>query len=89
MKTKKIPQRLCLGCNESKDKRELIRVVRTKEGEIFLDKSLKANGRGAYICNNAACLQKAIKSKRISRALSCDISEEIYEQLRQAIDSAE
>lgn len=85
MKQKKIPQRLCLGCNISKDKRELIRVVKTKEGDIFLDKTGKANGRGAYICNNSDCLEKAIKAKRISRALSCEIPEQIYNQLREAI----
>lgn len=85
MKQKKQPERLCLGCNVSKDKRELIRVVKTKEGEVFLDKTGKANGRGAYICNSDACLEKAIKSKRIARALSTEIPEEIYEQMRKAI----
>ena len=88
MKQKKIPERLCLGCNVSKDKRELIRVVKTKEGAIFLDKTGKANGRGAYICNDPACLEKAIKAKRLSRALSCEIPAEIYEALRQAIEDA-
>lgn len=87
MKQRKIPERLCLGCNVSKDKRELIRVVKTKEGEVFLDKTGKANGRGAYICNSCACLDKAIKSKRIARALSTEIPEEIYEQMRKAIDN--
>ncbi|MBQ6381798.1 MAG: YlxR family protein [Clostridia bacterium] len=89
MKQKKIPERLCLGCNVSKDKRELIRVVKTKQGEIFLDKTGKANGRGAYICNNARCLEKAIKTKRIARSLSTEIPEEIYQSLRQAIDCDE
>ena len=86
MKQKKIPERLCLGCNVSKDKRELIRVVKTKDGEIFLDKTGKANGRGAYICNNPACLEKAIKTKRIARSLSAEIPAEIYESLRQAME---
>ena len=88
MKQKKTPERLCLGCNVSKDKRELIRVVRTKTGEIFLDKTGKANGRGAYICNNSACLEKAIKSKRISRSLAVEIPPEVYDNLRKAIEDA-
>jgi len=86
VKQKKIPERLCLGCNVSKDKRELIRVVKTKDGEIFLDKTGKANGRGAYICNNPACLEKAIKSKRIARSLSAEIPAQIYDSLRQAME---
>ena len=86
MKQKKIPQRLCLGCNTGKDKNELIRVVKTKQGDIFLDKTGKANGRGAYICNSSACLEKAIKTRRISRALSCEIPEEVYQALRKAIE---
>lgn len=85
MRQRKIPERLCLGCNTSRDKRELIRVVKTKDGEVFLDKTGKAGGRGAYICNDIACLEKAIKSKRISRAFSCEIKEEIYDELRKAI----
>ena len=74
--------RLCLGCNVSKDKRELIRVVKNKEGEIFIDKTGKANGRGAYICNSPDCLEKAIKAKRLSRAFSAEIPAEIYDKLR-------
>ena len=88
-KQKKMPERLCLGCNVSKDKRELIRVVKTKTGEIFLDKTGKANGRGAYICNDAACLEKAIKTKRISRSLAVEIPAEVYDALRQAIQNDE
>lgn len=89
LKQKKMPERLCLGCNVSKDKRELIRVVKTKTGEIFLDKTGKANGRGAYICNDAACLEKAIKTKRISRSLAVEIPAEVYDALRQAIQNDE
>ena len=89
MKQKKMPERLCLGCNVSKDKRELIRVVKTKTGEIFLDKAGKANGRGAYICNDAACLEKAIKTKRISRSLAVEIPAEVYDALRQTIQNDE
>lgn len=85
MKQHKTPVRLCLGCNESKDKRELIRVVKNKEGEIFIDKTGKANGRGAYICNSPGCLEKAIKAKRLSRAFSAEIPAEIYDKLREEI----
>ena len=89
MKQKKTPERLCLGCNVSKDKRDLIRVVKTKTGEIFLDKTGKANGRGAYICNDADCLEKAIKTRRISRSLAVEIPAEVYDALRQAIQNDE
>lgn len=85
MKQRKTPMRLCLGCNESKDKRELIRVVKNKEGEIFIDKTGKANGRGAYICNSPGCLEKAIKAKRLSRAFSAEIPADIYDKLREEI----
>ena len=64
---KKEPQRTCLGCKESKDKKELIRIVKQNDGKIFIDKTGKANGRGAYICNNIECLEKAIKSKKVRK----------------------
>ena len=79
---KKIPMRRCLGCFESKPKKELIRVVKTAEGEISIDKTGKKNGRGAYICHNKECLEKAIKSKRIEKEFETSISEDIYEHLR-------
>jgi predicted RNA-binding protein YlxR (DUF448 family) len=84
---KKIPMRRCLGCFESKPKKELNRVVKTKEGEILLDKTGKKNGRGAYICNNIECLEKAIKSKRLEKEFETNISEDIYETLRSDINS--
>ena len=80
-KVKKIPVRQCLGCNEHKPKAELIRVVRSPEGEISLDTRGKKSGRGAYICHNVKCLNKARKSKRIERALECEIPEEIYDAM--------
>ena len=80
-KTKKIPVRQCLGCNEHKPKVELIRVVRDPEGGISLDTRGKKSGRGAYICHNVKCLNKARKSKRIERALECEIPEEIYDAM--------
>ena len=79
---KKLPSRNCIGCNEKKFKKELIRIVKNKEGEIFVDKTGKASGRGAYICNNIQCLEKAIKSKRLERTFEYKIDEKIYEDLR-------
>ena len=78
---KKIPQRQCMGCRERKEKREMIRVVRTTEGEVRLDFSGKLNGRGAYICPNPECLQKARKSKALERSLEVPIPEEVYDRL--------
>ena len=82
---KKIPQRTCVGCNNQKNKNELIRIVIDKEGNISVDKTGRANGRGAYICNDPDCLEKAIKSKRIERSFETIISEEIYDELRKEI----
>lgn len=78
---KKIPMRQCLGCREMKPKRELIRVVRSPEGEISLDFKGKAPGRGAYICPAPACLKQAIKAKALERAFSTQIPEAVYEKL--------
>lgn len=82
---KKIPQRTCIGCNTQKNKNELIRIVINKEGSIFLDKTGKANGRGAYICGNIECLEKAIKTKRLERSFETTINDEIYNDLRNEI----
>jgi len=82
---KKEPQRTCLGCKESKDKKELIRIVKQNDGKIFIDKTGKANGRGAYICNNIECLEKAIKSKRLENNFETKMDNEIYESLRGVI----
>lgn len=82
---KKIPQRTCLGCKEIKPKKELIRIVKQSDGKIFIDKTGKANGRGAYICNNVECLDKAIKSKRLDKNFETEINNEIYESLRGVI----
>lgn len=78
---KNIPKRTCLGCNEIKPKKDLIRIVKNKENQIFVDKTGKANGRGAYICNNITCLEKAKKTKRLERTFEEKINEEIYEKL--------
>ena len=77
MKVKKVPQRKCLGCNEMKDKKALLRVVRSPEGEVSLDLTGKKNGRGAYVCPDKECITKAVKEKRLERALerrACDQS---------------
>ena len=78
---KKIPRRQCVGCREMKAKKELVRVVRSPEGEISLDFRGKAPGRGAYVCPQAECLRRAIKSKALERGLDCQIPQEIYDQL--------
>lgn len=82
---KKIVQRTCMGCNNKKDKRELIRIVINKEGSISIDKTGKLEGRGAYICDNIECLDKVIKTKRLERVLESKIDEEIYKNLRGVI----
>ena len=78
---RKIPERQCLGCNEHRPKKELLRVVRTPEGEIVLDFTGKRSGRGAYICHNVSCLKKARKSKRIERSLNVSVPEEVYDRM--------
>lgn len=79
---KKKPARTCMGCNETKEKSELFRIVKSKEGMIEIDLTGKKEGRGAYICKNEKCLDKVIKSKRLARVLKQEISQEIYENLR-------
>ena len=78
---KKIPQRQCMGCRERKAKREMIRVVRMTDGQVSLDFSGKLNGRGAYICPDPACLQKAQKAKSLERSLEVPIPQEVYDRL--------
>ncbi len=81
VKQKKIPMRQCLGCNEHKPKKELLRVVRTPEGEIVLDFTGKRAGRGAYICYDSKCLKRARKSKRIDANLGVGIPDEVYDRM--------
>ena len=81
----KIPQRTCMGCNQKKDKKQLIRIVKNKDNEISLDRTGKKEGRGAYICDDIKCLEKLIKSKRLERVFEMTISQEIYESLRGVI----
>ncbi|MBQ6106031.1 MAG: YlxR family protein [Lachnospiraceae bacterium] len=80
-KTKKIPLRKCTGCGESKPKKELIRVIRTPEETVEIDRTGKKNGRGAYLCDNIECFLKAKKSHAIERSLEITFSEELYEAL--------
>ena len=82
---KKQPQRTCMGCNQKKDKKELIRIVKNKDNEISIDKTGKKEGRGAYICDDVKCLKKLQKSKRLERVFEMQISQEIYESLRGVI----
>lgn len=82
MAERKIPLRKCIGCGEMKDKRTLVRIVRSKEGEISVDLVGKKPGRGAYICKNIDCLEKAQKAKRLERAFSTKIEPEIYDTMR-------
>ena len=85
---KKIPQRQCMGCRERKEKRQMIRVVRTPEGNVNLDFSGKMNGRGAYICPNPECLKKALRSKALDRSLEVTIPEEVYARLEKEMEGA-
>lgn len=84
---KSIPIRTCIGCNESKPKKDLIRIVKQDESTIFIDLSGKQNGRGAYICRDSECLKKAIKSRRLSRAFSMAIGDELYDKLKEEIET--
>jgi len=89
MPKKKIPQRRCLGCQGTFEKRELLRVVRSPEGEISIDFTGKKSGRGAYLCKKEACFKKARKTGILHRQLNCEIGEEIYEELEKEIRFAE
>ena len=82
-KPKKIPQRQCVGCREMKDKRELIRVVKSPEGAISLDFGGRKPGRGAYVCPDAECLRRARRSRALERAFSAQIPPEVYDALEE------
>ena len=86
---KKIPVRQCLGCREHKPKRELVRIVRSPEGEVSLDRTGKANGRGAYLCRSADCLRSAVKSKALSRAFGTAIPEDVLSRLEKEMESTD
>jgi predicted RNA-binding protein YlxR (DUF448 family) len=89
-KTRKIPMRMCVGCRERYNKKELIRIVRTPEGDVTMDPTGKLSGRGAYLCaNKDQCLEKAIKSKALERHLETDISAEVYERLKEELTESD
>lgn len=86
--TKKIPQRQCVGCREMKNKKELIRILKTDDG-IIIDETGKKNGRGAYICPNADCLRKAVESKGFERSFKSPVDKSVYESLEKELKSFE
>ncbi len=86
MKEKKIPTRMCTGCGEMKPKSELVRVVRSPEGEISLDLTGRKNGRGSYICKSIACFDKAMKKKAFERAFGVKLSDELAGSIREEIE---
>ena len=84
---KKIPMRQCLGCREMKPKKELIRIVRSSEGTLSLDSKGKLPGRGAYLCCDVQCLERALKSKAVERSLEVPVSDEIIRDLRSQMEN--
>ena len=89
MKQKKPPIRMCAGCQQRRIKRELVRVVRGPDGTVFLDATGKMSGRGAYICQSPQCLRQARKARRLERALSCRIPDEVYGRLEEELEKGE
>lgn len=89
LKMKKIPLRKCLGCNEMKPKKELIRIVRSPEGKVSIDKTGKAQGRGCYICHSINCLNQAVKAKRVEKALEANVDNDVFEKLREQLEADE
>ena len=87
MAMKKIPLRQCIGCGQMKNKREMIRVIKTPEGEILLDATGRKNGRGAYLCPSGECLKKAVKNKGLERSFKMAIPKEIYENLEKEMET--
>ena len=87
MKTRKIPMRMCVGCREMKEKRSLLRVVKSPEGAISFDRMGKAPGRGAYVCKSKECFERAVKQRQLERALETHIDEAVFTQLMEEIDA--
>ena len=86
MKTRKIPMRMCVGCREMKEKKSLIRVVRSPEGEVSLDPTGKKSGRGAYVCREGECLARALKQRQLERQLQAEMGPEVSAALQEALD---
>ncbi len=89
MHQKKIPMRMCTGCGEMKPKRELVRVVKSPEGEVSLDLTGRKPGRGAYVCRSTACLKAARKARRLEKAFSCRIPDEVYDRMEEELSRNE
>lgn len=89
MQQKKIPMRMCTGCGEMKPKKELVRVVKSPEGEVSLDLTGKKPGRGAYVCRSAECLKAARKARRLERAFSCRIPDTVYDRMEEELSRNE
>ena len=87
--TKKIPQRQCIGCREMKNKKEMIRVIKTAEDEIMLDATGRKNGRGAYLCPSMECLKKAVKGKGLERSFKMPIEKSVYDKLAKELENIE
>lgn len=86
MQGKKKPERQCIGCRESKGKKELIRIVKTPEGDIIVDRTGRKNGRGAYLCDNRECLEKARRANALSRSFKMNVPDEIYDELERQLE---
>lgn len=86
---KKIPMRKCVGCGEMKMKKELMRILRTENGEFVVDAEGKKNGRGAYICRSAECFRKAVRNKGLERSFKQEIPQDVYDRLEKEMDSIE
>lgn len=86
MKAKKVPLRKCIACGQNRPKKELLRIVKNNQNEVSVDLSGKANGRGAYICPSMECFELAYKTKKIARALEIEITDEIYNRLKEVIE---
>ena len=87
MKTRKIPMRMCVGCREMKEKRSLMRIVKSPDGVISFDRVGKAPGRGAYVCRSKECLDRAVRQRQLERALETKIDEQVFAQLMEEIDA--
>jgi predicted RNA-binding protein YlxR (DUF448 family) len=85
MRRKKVPLRMCTGCGEMKPKKDLVRIVRSNEGEVSVDLTGKKSGRGAYVCKDPECIRKAQKAKRLERAFECEVPKEIYSRLAEEL----
>lgn len=89
MRPRRIPQRTCVGCRQVKGKKELVRIVRDPQGNVSVDETGKASGRGAYVCPSLACLEEAVKGKRLERALQRPVSPELVDAIRQQLGALE